>query len=61
MNLKFAFEIGQIVYSVTDPEQNARMITGYTIRKTVVYYLATFVDSERQFEDYELTIEKTFK
>ena len=61
MNLEFAFEIGQIVYSVTDPEQNARMITGYTVRATVIYYLATFVDNERQFEDYELTTEKTFK
>lgn len=61
MKLEFAFAIGQIVYSVTDPEQNARMITGYTVRATVIYYLATFVDNERQFEDFELTTEKTLK
>lgn len=27
------FKIGEIVYSITDPEQNARMVTGYTVRK----------------------------
>ena len=55
------FKIGEIVYSRTDPEQNPRMITGYTIRKSVIYYLATFIDCERQFEDFELSTEKIFK
>ena len=61
MKLEFAFAIGQLVYSITDPEQNARMITGYTIRKTVIYYLATYIDDETQFEEYELTNNKIFK
>ena len=30
------FKIGEIVYSITDPEQNARMVTDYTIRKNVL-------------------------
>ena len=62
MNIKPIFEIGQIVYSITDPEQNARMVTGYTIRKDLkIYYLVSFVDCERQFEEYELTTEKTYR
>ena len=41
--------------SITDPEQNARMVTGYTIRKNgVMSYLVTFIDCEREFEDFEL-------
>jgi hypothetical protein len=60
MDKFFKFKIGQIVYSVTDPDQNARMITGYTVRRDTIYYLATFIDSERSFEDYELTTEKSF-
>ena len=61
MKLEFTFAIGQLVYSITDPEQNPRMITGYTIRKTVIYYLATYIDDETQFEEYELTNNKIFK
>ena len=55
------YKIGQIVYSITDPEQNARMVTGYTIRKNVILYLVTFVDCERSFEDFELSSEKIFR
>ena len=56
------FKIGEIVYSITDPEQNARMVTGYTIRKNgLISYLVTFIDYERQFEDFELTNEKIFR
>lgn len=47
------FKIGEIVYSITDPEQNARMVTGYTIRKNgLISYLVTFIDCERQFKDF---------
>ena len=56
------FKIGEIVYSKTDPEQNARMVTGYTIRKNgLISYLVTFIDCERQFEDFELSSEKIFR
>ena len=61
MTITPKYKIGEIVFSITDPEQNARMITGYTVRATVIYYLATFVDNERQFEDYEKKKKKTFK
>ena len=55
------FKIGEIVYSITDPEQNARMVTGYTVRKNgLISYLVTFIDCERQFEDFELSSEKIF-
>ena len=56
------FKIGEIVYSITDPEQNARMVTGYTIIKNgLISYLVTFIDCERQFEDFELSSEKIFR
>ena len=56
------FKIGEIVYSITDPEQNARMITGFTVRKNgLISYLVTFIDCERQFEDFELSSEKIFR
>ena len=56
------FKIGEIVYSITDPEQNARMVTGYTIRKNgLISYLVTFIDCERQFEDFELSSDKIFR
>jgi hypothetical protein len=56
------FKIGEIVYSIPDPEQNARMVTGYTIRKNgLISYLVTFIDCERQFEDFELSSEKIFR
>ena len=56
------YKIGEIVFSITDPEQNARMVTGYTIRKSgLILYLVTFIDCERQFEDFELTSEKVFR
>ena len=62
MTITPKFKIGEIVYSITDPEQNARMVTGYTIRKNgLISYLVTFIDCERQFEDFELTNEKIFR
>ena len=62
MTITPKFKIGEIVYSITDPEQNARMVTGYTIRKNgLISYLVTFIDCERQFEDFELTSEKVFR
>ena len=62
MTIAPKFKIGEIVYSITDPEQNARMVTGYTIRKNgLISYLVTFIDCERQFEDFELSSEKIFR
>ena len=38
------------------------MVTGYTIRKNgLISYLVTFIDCERQFEDFELSSEKIFR
>ena len=59
MTITPRYKIGEIVFSITDPEQNARMVTGYTIRKSgLILYLVTFIDCERQFEDFELSSEK---
>ena len=62
MTITPKYKIGEIVFSITDPEQNARMVTGYTIRKNgLIFYLVTFIDCERQFEDFELSSEKIFR
>ena len=61
MTIKPIFEIGQTVYIVTDPDQYARIVTGYTVRKHLIYYLVSLVDNEKQFEDYELTTEKIYR
>lgn len=61
MIINVKYKIGSFVYVITDPEQNARMITGFTVRKNGIYYLVSFVDCERQFEEFELSEEKSFR
>ena len=62
MTIKPIFEIGQTVYIITDPDQYARIVTGYTVRKNgQIFYLVSFVNKESQFEEYELTTEKTYR
>jgi hypothetical protein len=39
MNIKPAFELGEIVYLITDPEQMPRMVTGYYINPGISYEL----------------------
>lgn len=59
MKIKFdpLFEIGQIVYLKTDPDQLGRMCTGYIIRATVIVYYLTYIGSETSHYDYEITQE----
>lgn len=61
MNINPKFKIGDIVYSITDPDQYPRMVTGFTVRATTIYYLVTYIDSEKQFEDFELSTEKIYR
>jgi hypothetical protein len=39
MTIKPAFELGEIVYLITDPEQMPRMVTGYYISPGISYEL----------------------
>ena len=61
MTINPKFKIGDIVYSITDPDQYPRMVTGITIRSTTIYYLVTYIDNEKQFEDFELSSEKIYR
>jgi hypothetical protein len=45
MNIKPAFDIGEIVYLKTDPYQSERMVTGYYISPGISYELRA-ADSE---------------
>jgi hypothetical protein len=52
------FSIGQLIYVVTDPDQYLRMITGYKIRPYGIKYLVSYIDSESEFFDIELSEDK---
>ena len=52
------FEIGDTVYIKTDPDQKARMVTGHKIRKTALIYLVSFISTEDEYADFELTGEE---
>jgi hypothetical protein len=39
MTIKPAFELGEIVYLITDPDQQERMVTGYYINPGISYEL----------------------
>ena len=52
------YEIGEIVYLVTDPEQHARIITGINIRKSGVQYELAFETSASWHYDFEMSRER---
>lgn len=58
MTIKTRFEIGQIVYLKTDPEQNERIITGIMVRPTMLIYYIAFGMNETTHYDIEITTEK---
>lgn len=62
MNLNPAFKIGEMVYILTDTDQNPRIVTGYTIRNNnQIFYLVSLVATEYEFNDFELSTDKTFR
>lgn len=61
IDLKPAFCIGQIVFLITDPEQEDRMITGYIVRpQQIVYYLSKGTQETVHYE-MEIATEKNWK
>ena len=49
------FAIGSTVFVKTDPDQKQRMITGYKIRNTAIIYLVSYISTEDEYADFELT------
>lgn len=56
-----AFEMGQIVFLVTDTEQVERMVTGYHVRPDQVLYYLSLGPSETLHYKIEITTEKNWK
>jgi hypothetical protein len=59
MNSKF--EMGQIIFLITDPDQNQRMITGWIVRPSGVVYYVTFGTLESCHYEIEIGTEKNWK
>jgi len=58
IEIEVAHKIGDIVFLITDPEQMERMVLGYTLRKTNVFYeLVQGVNNSVHYED-EIASEK---
>lgn len=52
------YQIGQIVFLITDPEQSAYMVTGYQIRKDSIKYILSIKGHEDYFYDFEINDER---
>lgn len=58
MNINVAFNIGQTVYLKTDPDQLARLITGYSVRpQSICYYVSCKTEESTHYE-FELRADK---
>lgn len=57
MVIENKFDIGDIVYLVTDPDQIRRIITGITIRPTGILYEVSLGATDSDHYDFELSLE----
>jgi len=60
MSIDNKFEIGEIVFLITDTDQSQRMVTGLTIRKDCIIYYLTCGITETSHYDYEIASDKNF-
>ena len=58
MTIDNAYNIGDIVYLKTDPEQMERIVTAIEISQKGLLYEVCFVESSSHFFDFELSKEK---
>ena len=59
MNIKTKYNIGQIVYLITDEEQLGRMVTSIVVLQENVYsYVLKFGVNESQHFEIEISSEK---
>lgn len=54
------FEMGELVYLKTDPDQLPRLVTGYTIRPNSIIYYISSGEMETSHYDIEITVEQSF-
>lgn len=56
--MKCQFDIGQQVYFVTDPQQQANLITGIMVREEGIMYEVAFVNQSSWHYAFELSAER---
>jgi hypothetical protein len=61
MIVETKFNFGDTVYFINDPEQEARMITGFIIRKGQIINFTSICGDEISAYDFELSTEKTLQ
>lgn len=59
MNINFKYDIGDIVYLITDNEQNKRIVTGYHISFKQILYRLSCGTSETSHYEIEISSEKS--
>lgn len=59
MTINPKFKIGDIVYSITDPDQYPRMVTALKITPFCLLYQVSIGDKSDFYYDFEISTEKT--
>jgi hypothetical protein len=57
INIDNKFNIGQVVYLKTDPEQHARIVTSMSITKDSIMYFLSFGITDSRHYDFEISDE----
>ncbi len=58
MKIEEKYKIGEIVYLITDKDQDERLVTGITVRPRELLYQVSCGTSETECYDFELSKEK---
>ena len=58
ITINVRYEIGEIVYLTTDPEQYKRIITAYQVDKAGILYILACGELQTTHYDFEITTEK---
>ena len=53
-----AFDIGQVVYLRTDPDQSARLVTGLLVQRSQTLYYLSYGETETRHFDFEISAER---
>ena len=58
IRIEVLHEIGDVVYFITDKEQDQYIVTGYTVRQTRATYIVAHNGDEKDACEFELSNEK---
>lgn len=57
-DVKPSFKIGDLVYIVTDSDQNQRIVTGIMIRNGLITYAISLGSNESYYYDFEVCYDR---